>query len=102
MPSRNRSVNTCELASFSPNETASLTDCSDIADASHDPTFLAIAPTRANLKHYPAQDLSPALPQQSLRHSCRADTRVSRDKTARSHRCVLNWDEKKSRRRRRL
>src|SRR5262245_13467087 len=34
MPSRNRSANTCELANRSPNETASLTDFSDIPYAS--------------------------------------------------------------------
>src|SRR6266508_6100592 len=44
MPSRNRSVKACELASRAPNDTASLSDFSDIAYASRLHNCLLILP----------------------------------------------------------
>src|ERR1700751_363490 len=44
MPSRNRSTKACEAATLSPNETASLTDFSDIVHASRYVPVFAFAP----------------------------------------------------------
>src|SRR5215471_12642834 len=44
MPSRNSSAKACEAASLSPNETASLTDFSDIVHASRYAHVFAFAP----------------------------------------------------------
>src|SRR5712671_8017346 len=44
MPSRNRSAKACEAATLSPNETASLTDFSDIVHASRYAPVFAFAP----------------------------------------------------------
>src|SRR6266550_3983030 len=44
MPSRNRSAKACEAATLSPNQTASLTDFSDIVHASRYAPVFAFAP----------------------------------------------------------
>src|SRR6516225_5327480 len=81
MPSRKRLAKTWEPASLSPKETASLTDFSDTLHASRhgrlDSLPAVLAPRPASFEHRAVAHPSPALANQSCRHSCRPATRLS-------------------------
>src|SRR5215210_8011139 len=92
MPSRNRSVNCCELASLWPKETgpASFADRSDMLYASTPQRFFIVP---VHWTSGPSIALGapfcPALPRERLRHSCCATTPDYRRLVTRKMRLLL-------------